>query len=75
MNENIFQELQSFFIIPNQQQVINVDNEKCIMTDDEKEIQIVISSTPFESMALQKGIKTRIPCLWSLLQPKDCLQK
>jgi phosphopantetheine adenylyltransferase len=38
VNEKILQELQSFFIIPNQQEVINVHNEKCIMTDDEKEV-------------------------------------
>jgi hypothetical protein len=75
MNENIFQKLQSFFIIPNQQQVINVHNEKCIMTNDEKEIQIVINSILFASMGLQEGMKTRISCPWSLLQPKECLQK
>jgi hypothetical protein len=75
MNENIFQERQLFFIIPNQRQVINIHNEKCILIDDEKEIQIVINSTSFESMGLQEGIKTKIPCPWSLIQPRECLQK
>jgi hypothetical protein len=27
------------------------------------------------TIGLQEGITTRIPCPWSLLQPKKCLQK